>query len=205
MGDFDILCQTTVPLSTYNEPDDFVIKYEATIRHDGEPIGKAVLYKVQLGLAANYGENLFDIFDAHSQGLLEIYVALFDPNTDDIRDKIDRRFECLGSDLLIIDNITLDPKWRGLKLGLLALRKLIDLHESDCCLVVCQPYPLENADTPEERKAGKLKLRRYIKKLGFRRIGRTEFYGLSTTHVTPKFEDVLRQPAGEGPKKARHP
>jgi len=195
MGDFDILCQTTVPLSSYNEPDDFVVEYRATIQHDGEAIGEAVLYKVLLGLACNYGEHPLDIFDAHSQALLELYIALFDPETGEIREEVDRRFECCGSDLLIIDSIVLDPKWRGLKLGLLALRKLIDLHESDCRLVVCQPYPLENADTPEERREGKVKLRRYMKKLGFRRIGKTEYYGLSTTHVMPKFEDVLRKEA----------
>src|SRR5436190_9596397 len=115
MGDFDILCQTTVPIASYEEPDDFVVEYTASIRHDGEPIGEAVLYKVLLGLACNYGQNAFDIFDAHSQGLLEIYETLFDPKTDDIRDEIDDQFECLGSDLLIIDSIVLDQKWRGLK------------------------------------------------------------------------------------------
>jgi len=192
MGDFDILCQTTVPLSSYNEPDDFVVKYRATIQHDGEPIGEAVLYKVLLGLACNYGQHPFDIFDAHSDNLLAYYEAVFDPETGDIREVIDDQFECTGSDLLIVDSIVLERKWRGLKLGLLALRRLIDLHETECRLVVCQPYPLENADTPVERREGKVKLRRYFKNLGFRRIGRTDFYGLSTTHIMPKFEDVLR-------------
>ena len=205
MGDFDILCQTTVPVSSYNEPDDFVVEYRAMIRHDGKPIGEAVLYKVLLGLACNYGEHPFDIFDAHSDKLLAYYKALFDLETGDIREKIDRRFECAGSDLLIIESVVLDPKWRGLKLGLLSLRRLIDLHESDSRLVVCRPYPLEKADTPEQQRAGTVKLRRYIKKLGFRRIGKTGFYGLSTTLVTPKFEDVLRQPAGEGRREGRLP
>lgn len=43
MGEFDILCQTTVPISSYEEPDDFVVEYRAMIRHDGELIGEAVL------------------------------------------------------------------------------------------------------------------------------------------------------------------
>jgi hypothetical protein len=38
MGDFDILCQTTVPLYSYSKPDDFVVKDEATIWHDGDRI-----------------------------------------------------------------------------------------------------------------------------------------------------------------------
>jgi len=193
MGDFDILCQTAVPLSSYNEPDDFVVKYEATIRHDGEPIGEAVLYKVLLGLAANYGEHVFDIFDAHSQQLHDIYATLFDSKTEYFRDEVASEFECTGSDLLIVDSVVLEPKWRGLKFGLLALRRLIDLHEGDCGLVVCEPYPLEGTETKEKRRAGKAKLRQYFKRLGFRRIGRTVYYGLSTAYITPKFEDVLRQ------------
>lgn len=191
MSDFDIHCQTTVPLSSYESPDDFVVEITGTVRHEGEPIGEFRLLKVLLGLACNYGENIFDIFDSHSRELCEIYETLFDPETGDIREEIDEQFQCLGSDLLIIDSIVLSPKWRGIRLGLLALRKLIDLHEGDCCLVVCRPYPLEDADTPERRRAGRVKLRRYFKRLGFRRIGRTPFYGLSTTRVMPKFEDVL--------------
>ena len=193
MGRFDILCETCLPLCSYDEPDDFVVPYTATIRHDGETIGEVVLYKVLLGLALNYRQNSCEVFDAHSAELLDVYEALFDPDTDDFWEDIEQDFQPVANDLLIIDSITLDPKWRGLKIGLLALRKLIDLLDGDCGLVVCRPYPLENADTPEQIRQGKLKLRRYFKKLGFERIGRTGFYGLSTTLITPKFRDVLRQ------------
>jgi hypothetical protein len=57
--------------------------------------------------------------------------------------------------------------------------------------VVCRPYPLGD-DTPEARRAGTVKLRRYVKALGFRRIGKTPFYGLSTSRRTPRYEDLLR-------------
>jgi len=87
--------------------------------------------------------------------------------------------------------------------GPLALRKLIDIHQSDCRLVVCQPYPLEKADTPAQRRAGTVKLRRYFKQLGFRRIGPTDFYGLSTTYVMPKFEDVLQPSAADQVRRSR--
>jgi hypothetical protein len=127
MPDFDILCETAIPLSSYEEPDDFVVQYTATIRHDGETIGEVVLYKVLLGLACNYGQNSAEIFDAHSEELLKVYEALFDPDTDDFWEDIEQDFQPCGNDLLIIDSITLDPKWRGLKIGLLALRRLIDL------------------------------------------------------------------------------
>lgn len=205
MADFDMLCQTSLPLSSYQEPDDFVVEYAATIRHEGEAVGQAVLYKVLLGLACNYGQDSAEIFDAHSEKLLKVYEALFDPDTDDFWEDIERQFQPCGNDLLIIDAITLDKKWRGLKLGLLAMRKLIDLLDGDCGLVVCHPQPLENAETPEQVRQGKVKLRRYIRRLGFRRIGKTGFYGLSTTLINPKFEEVLRPSAEKERRETRRP
>jgi hypothetical protein len=46
--------------------------------------------------------------------------------------------------------------------------------------------------------AGTVKLRRYVRALGFRRVGRTPFYGLSTSRKVPRFEDLLgRKGRGE--------
>jgi hypothetical protein len=146
---------------------------------------------VQRGLALDYRQSLFDVCDAHSGDLHEVYAALFNPETDDLKEEVRAAFEVSDTDILVVDELTLAPRWRGLRLGLLVLRRLIDLHESGCGLVVCRPYPL-GADTPEARRAGTVKLRRYIKALGFKRIGKTPFYGLSTSWKVPRYEDLLR-------------
>jgi hypothetical protein len=198
MGSFEVTCCTSVPVGSYHEPDDFVVTYtgEVLYRDEDDQVstaGQYTLYRVLGGLAADHGQDLFDVCDAHSQELHEAYAAVFDPGTGDFRDEVGRKFDCVDADLVVIDSLTLDPKWRGLRLGLLVLRRLIDLHLAGCGLVVCRPYPLEGAGTPEQVRRGTLKLRRYIRQLGFRRIGKTPYYGLSTSQVTPKIEDLLHQ------------
>lgn len=196
MSRFDILCETNIPLSSYDSPDDFVIEHTATICHDGEAIGQVVLHKVLLGLACQYDQDLSAIFQTHSAELLAIHAALFDPTTDEFWADVERRFRPCGTDVLVIDAVVLDPQWRGQKLGLLALRRLIDLLGSDCALVVAHPRPLGKSVKAADRREGTAKLRLYLKQLGFRRVARTGFYALSTNLITPKFEDFLQQDAG---------
>jgi hypothetical protein len=137
-----------------------------------------------------YGHEVRAICRAHGRKLLGYCDAVFDPLTSDFRIEVEERFHCLGADLLVIDSILLARRWRGLKLGLLSLRKVVDSFAGGCGLVVCQPTPLEKSG-----EQGTLKLRRHIKRLGFRRIGRSAYYGLSTADITPKFEDLLQQQA----------
>jgi hypothetical protein len=200
MGWFEVTCETAVPVLSYEEPDDFVVEYTGEILHRDEEdrvttAGEYGLYRVLGGLALNHGHDIYDVCDAHSQELHEVCCAVFNLETGDYRDDVSRKFGCLDSDLLLIDRLILDPKWRGLRLGLLVLRRLVDLHEGGCGLVVCRPYPLEGPDTPDQIRVGKIRLRRYIRTMGFRRVGKSDFYGLSTSHRTPKFEDLL-QPEG---------
>jgi hypothetical protein len=197
MGWFEITCGTTLPLAPYDEPDNFVVTYIGKILRveEGEQTTEAghfTLYRVLRGLALDYQQSLFEVSDAHSQLLHDAYAALFDPETDELKKRVRREFECLEADLLVLDELTLAPQWRRLRLGLLALRRLIDLHESGCGLVVCRPYPSEGAETPEQVREGRAKLRRYVKGLGFRPVGKTGFYALSTSQKTPRFEDLLR-------------
>jgi hypothetical protein len=157
-----------------------------------EEAGRFTLYRVLAGLAATYGQDVLEACDAHSQVIHEAGSAVFDPRTPCFRNSVVRDFDCLGLDLLVIGGMVLAPKWRGLRLGLLALRKLLDLHEPGCGLVVCRPYA-EGAQG--EVREGTVKLRRHLKQLGFRRLRRTEFYALSPAHANPRFEDLLRNKA----------
>jgi hypothetical protein len=109
--------------------------------------------------------------------------------------------------VLVLDYVLLSPRWRGLKIGLLAARKLIDLLGGGCGLAVSWIYPL-NPDADEFRKvpkgwipchadeAGKRearrKLRRYYRQMGFKRVGRTRLDGLSLARVTPTLADLIR-------------
>ncbi len=129
---FDIVLSTSASLHPEVEPDEFISSYQGVIRAEGEDgvlhrVGRAHAWRVHMGLATNRGESLLAVFDAHSQPMCDLYAALFNLETDYFTDAIIRQFEAMDSDLLVLDYVILNPRWRGLKLGLLAARKMVDL------------------------------------------------------------------------------
>jgi hypothetical protein len=213
MASFDITLQTQGTLHPDGEPDDFISTYTGLVRctrdRDGQVfnVGRVKAYRVHVDLARQAGESVFDVCDARSQEMHEVYAALFDPATDDIKEAIRDQFDGFDSDVLVLDYVLLSPRWRGLKLGLLAARKLIDMLGGGCGLAASWIYPL-NPDADEFRKvpegwvprhpdkakerAARGKLRRYFRRMGFERVGRTRFDGLSLARVTPTLEDLIR-------------
>lgn len=216
MASFDIILQTRGSLHPGGESDDFIADYGGVITctrdSDGKVfrVGKLRAYRVHADLAREAGESLFDVCDARSQEMHELHAALFDSETDDLREEIRTRFDVFDSDILVLDYVLLSPRWRGLKVGLLAARKMIDLLGGGCGLVVSHVAPL-NADATEFRKVppgwipgqesedgrrqARRTLRRHFRRLGFRRIGRTRFDGLSLSQVVPTLADLIRPKA----------
>jgi hypothetical protein len=131
--------------------------------------------------------------------------------------RIPRRDEIRAGQVLVHNHVRpapigiLHPKWRGLRIGLMATQKLVDMLSGGCGLVVSDILPLRHEaherlgvpaswipkhDTKEERKIARRKLRRHFRRLGFERIGRTPYYGLSTAKRKPSAEDVLKPSEG---------
>src|SRR5262249_18697098 len=103
MGFFHITCGTSVPVSSYDEPDDFVVTYtgEVLYRDEDDQVSRAgeyTLYRVLAGLAADHGENLFDVCDAHSQELHDIYCSIFDRDSEDWNEEVADKFKCIETD-----------------------------------------------------------------------------------------------------------
>ena len=99
------------------------------------------------------------------------------------------------------------PRWRRLKLGLLAVSRLVDL--GGCGLAVSLIAPLRRDARPllrvpapwlpghagkQERRAATVGLRRYFRRMGFRRLGRSPYYALPLNQVTPSADDLLGGP-----------
>jgi hypothetical protein len=138
---FDIILSTSASLHPEVEPEEFISSYNGVIRAEGDDgvlhrVGRVHAWRVHLALAAEQGECLLDVFDAHSQPMCDLYAALFDPETDYFTEGIVRQFDVMDSDLLVLDYVVLNPRWSGLKLGLLAARKMVDLLGGGCGLVV---------------------------------------------------------------------
>jgi hypothetical protein len=213
MASFDLVLQTSGSLHPQSEPTDFVSEYTGIIRctrdRDNKvcSAGKVHAYRIHAGLAANHRESLFDVCDAYSHEMHVLHTLLYEPNSHGFQEPLIDRFHAVEPDCLVLDYVLLNPRWRGLKLGLLAVRKLVDLIGGGCGLVVSEILPLHpDADkmlkvpkswlprhqTPEERNQGVVKLRRYFRAMGFKRLGRTSYYAMPTAQVTPSAAELLK-------------
>jgi hypothetical protein len=213
MAFFDIILQTSGSLHPDNDPTDFISTYTGIIRctreKDGKvvKVGKVKAYRIHADLARENRSSVLEACDAHSHQMLEVYESVFDAETDDLRDEVREQFDGFASDVLVLDYVVLSPRWRGLKLGLLAARKMIDLLGNGCAMVVAWVYPLnpeydDFIGLPEgwvprhrsrlARHAARQTLRRYFRRMGFERVPGTKFHGLSLARVTPTLADLLR-------------
>jgi hypothetical protein len=213
MASFDLALRTRASLHPHGEPDEFVTEHTGHITctrdTDGRvsKVGLVKAYRVHVALAHEAGESLFDVFDAHSQPMADLYAALFDVAQEGLSEAVRDQFDAFDSDLLILDYVLLAPRWRGLRIGLLAARKLVDLLGGGCGLVVSWVCPL-NPDADEfqkvpkgwvpraegegEERAARKRLRRHFARMGFERIAGTRYDGLSLTRITPTLADLLR-------------
>ncbi len=116
---FDIILRTGTSLHPDGEPADFVSTWTGVIRAESEDgvkrkVGRILAHRIQAEAAAEAGEPLFDVCDAHSQELHEAHTLLYEPGQYHYRDDIVTRFDQAGMDTLILDYVILNPKWRGL-------------------------------------------------------------------------------------------
>src|SRR5262249_25298849 len=156
--------------------------------------------------AASAGEPLSDARDAHSHELHAAHTLLHEPNGYAPREEVTDRFGLTGWDTLVLDYVVLHPRWRGLRLGLLAVRKRTDLVGGGCGLVVRHLAPLRHDahavlrvpgswlpshPSAAARKQAVLELRRHFRQMGFERVGRTPYHGLSMARRVPTLADLL--------------
>lgn len=173
---------------------------------DASVVGHARFFLVKLGLATNAGLNALTACDAISQDVYEYGSAVLGPDGH-FKEEIMDAFELIGGTLLILHTMTILPAHRGRNLGLVAASRIIELFGDG--LVVCRPQPLQHVfDTKEHRdslapelaydtftkdkRQAKAALQQHWSALGFQRVGRSDFYALSTDEALPNVQ--LREP-----------
>ena len=222
MASFDIILRTRGSLHPDGEPSGFVSEYTGVVTcTDDETgyvanVGRVSALRVHVGLAHDAGESVYDVCDSHSHELHLLHTLLYEPGGYGLKPSLARRFDVFDSDLLVLDYVVLAPRWRGLKLGLLAVRKAVDLLGGGCGLAVSLIAPLrrdahELVRVPRswlprhaddvQRRAARVHLRKYFRNMGFRRLGRTPYYALPLNQVTPTAAELLRKepPANDPP------
>ena len=217
MASFNISVRTGGTLHPDGEPSDFLSSYVGVITctddDTGEvtKVGKLTALRVHAGHAQDAGARLFDVCDSYSQELAHLHGILYEPDSYLFREPLVRRFHAVESDLLVLDYVVLKPKWRKLKLGLLAARRFVDLVGGGCGLAVSIIAPLRHDaasllgvpkvwlplhETKEQRRAAAVRLRRYFRRMGFERLGRTWVYALPLNLIVPDAKELL----GGGPE-----
>jgi hypothetical protein len=209
---FDVVLQTHASLHPDGGPDDLISEHVGYILCEGDDgqrqrVGKVRAWRIQANLAAGCGESLFEVCDAHSHQMHVLHTLLYEPDEYQFQQEVMDCFDAMDSDCLVFDYVVLHPRWRGVKLGLLAARKMIDLLGGGCGLVVSEIAPLRRAAhaslkvpaswiprqvTREGRRQAVLRLRRYFRRLGFTRLDRTPYYVLSLARRAPTLAELLR-------------
>ena len=213
MASFDVSFRTTASLHPDGEPDRFISAYTGVISHIDDETGEATrvgrvrAYRIEANLALLAGEPLYDVCDCHSQEMHEVYSAVYEPNGYVIRADLAERYHAFTPDVLVLDYVVLAPEWRGLKLGLMAVRTTVERLGGGCDLAVCFIAPLRRAAhrelrvparwLPATRKGAAGKLRRYYRRMGFRRIPGTRYHALPLALDIPSAEDLIEPSGGD--------
>lgn len=217
MASFNIELRTGASLHPDGEPSAFISEYTGVITCEDESgrvtkVGRFAAMRVHAALAHDAGESLHDVCDSHSSEMHYLHALLYESGRYHFREDLMSWFDAVDSDLLVLDYVVLSPKWRKLKLGLLATRKLVDLIGGGCGLAVSDIAPLRHEaagvlrvparwlprfKSKEERRATTVRLRRYYRRMGFERLGRTSYYVLPLNQVTPTATELLGGPAEE--------
>ena len=178
--------------------DDFVRSIAGRIIAEAENLGEEDAGQigaslVQFGEALDHGISAERLGDGVSGDISEYWEHLFDAETGHPKEEIQNEFEVVDLDLLIIEYVTIYPKFRGLSIAESAIHRTIDIFGAGCGLVACKPWPLQFtpsvADDQEALKRLALpnvskgeairKLRSYWSRLGFWPLGNTGIYLLS--------------------------
>ncbi len=191
-----------------SEPEEYVLGIDGKIVLVGEDESEVVAGTLQVLLvlievAREHGFAAFDVLDSLTDS--SHYLELIDDGGD-WHDVVREKFvDLLSSNLLIINQVKVEPKYRGKGLGILAVKTAIDCFSQGCGLVALKPFPLQftswqSPDWKPELPLGKglskaqafrsalRKVEKHWARLGFRRIGKTEIWGLCPAHRQPSLD-----------------
>lgn len=178
----NILQCHTATIQAYN--------FEGPEDTDYLPVGRLSFGILDVGQALNERESLYEVCDAHSSQYHSLHARLFATNGN-LKTVVSNAIGGVSCDLgvIYVEALFIEPEHRGAKLGLAALYALMRGFSRGCGLVVLNASPLQSGDglpTTELIKA-QAALRKHYAQIGFNRIGKSTFMGLSLDYRLPKF------------------
>ncbi|MDT0616594.1 hypothetical protein [Streptomyces lancefieldiae] len=98
-------------------------------------IGSMTFYRVHL----DRGRNAYWAMEEESEELYEMAQVVLDPDTGSFTDEVSGGLEYVGSALLVMDRVTLDPPWRGQGLAAVLACEAITRLMAGCRAIACSP------------------------------------------------------------------
>ncbi len=178
---------------------------------DENHIERGVIKATHVDLANAYNDkkSIEDIFDDHSAELSDVYGEFFLESGKGYQhlDKCDNgsffwEDSSKHENILFIDEVVIDANFKGKKIGLAAIYRLIQKFAGSCKIVVLKVFPLQfKKDFTHElnlklneyqknKKAATEKLKNHYKKIGFFEIPDSDYMYLPCEYKTPSLKDI---------------
>jgi hypothetical protein len=178
-GDFAIHFESERELgANYDAESRFIRRFYGSIRqHDtNELAGRISGARILIDQADWEGYCIFELMDLSSH-YLDVYEELIDGEAVEWK-YMDN--DCHGMDILLIENVDVDPKFRGLRLGQWAALSAIEFYGSSCDYIITNPCPTSDELDHDKKAFAKARrgLQKYWSEIGFKRAGKTNLFYL---------------------------
>lgn len=191
--DYRIRLEAQQPIEPF-EPDDYITEFKLTLlynpdenENDDQEVGYLVAFRIHFAEAAEAGENLFDVVDAHSTALESYGELLFDDQSGEFNESLSERFFPFGPpEVLAIHLCLVDPNFRGSRLGWRLMKKAISLLGRSSELILCKPFPIESCEMDyltfpkdwlvDKKTLTQESLQQYWAGAGFKQLHESEIY-----------------------------
>ncbi|MEJ8652704.1 hypothetical protein WKI65_32730 [Streptomyces sp. MS1.AVA.3] len=98
-------------------------------------VGSMAFYRVHL----DRGRNAYWAMEEESEDLYETAQVLLDQQTGSFSEEVSEMLEYIGTDLLVMDRVTLDRQWRGHGLAVILATEAIHRLMPGCRAIACAP------------------------------------------------------------------
>jgi hypothetical protein len=172
-----------------------------------EVAGEFRVCYADLAGAFNNGVSPFDVLDVEQE--TSAFYSLLDPEDDhEFSSKVTKVLdaELFDMNVLMIHYLSILPEFRGRRLGLAVLRKLMERFQTGAGVVALKPFPLQFLDShgeesdwdkklklkslAKDKRTAERKLRSYYSRLGFKSVPGTDLMVRDTTRKIPALDEL---------------
>jgi hypothetical protein len=188
-------------LDATDEPSSFTTRWPVEVRQGDLLVARAHAILFHVRQAERFGASLAEVFDCIDQDVHELFCTVYDEETGSLRGDLVEASDLRN--LLYIESVKVIPSRRGKDLGLRVVERMRDVLGEGCAAIALKAFPMTpdrakfhdainhevfSRPFPTEGDQAKAKLRSYWSRLGFERVGTTDFMLFDTSEEPPVLE-----------------